>query len=43
MDVVRKIEATNTDTRDKPLSTVTVADTHVEEVAEPYAVLKDDA
>jgi peptidyl-prolyl cis-trans isomerase B (cyclophilin B) len=44
MDVVRKIEATRTDARDKPQEDVVIAATRVEEnLAEPIAVTKDDA
>ena len=43
MDVVRKIEATQTDGRDKPSQDVVIAGTRVEENIEPISVTKDDA
>jgi peptidyl-prolyl cis-trans isomerase B (cyclophilin B) len=44
MDVVRKIESTKTNARDKPEQDVVIANTRVEEnLAEPIAVTKDDA
>lgn len=43
MDVVRKIESTKTDGRDKPTKDVVIADCGVEEVLEPFSVSKDDA
>ncbi|KAF2894562.1 hypothetical protein ILUMI_11610 [Ignelater luminosus] len=43
MDVVRKIEASKTDNRDRPLSDVVIADSGSESVSEPFAVSKDDA
>jgi peptidyl-prolyl cis-trans isomerase B (cyclophilin B) len=43
MDVVRQIEALETDGRDKPKKTVTVYDSGSLEVKEPYAVAKADA
>ena len=44
MDVVRKIESTRTNARDKPEQDVTIANTRVEEnLADPIAVTKDDA
>merc|ERR1711862_242425 len=43
MDVVRKVEANKTDGRDKPLKDVEIEDCGAEEVAEPYAVAKEDA
>merc|ERR1711950_35249 len=42
-DVIKKVEATQTDARDKPLKDVIIAGTHVSEVAEPYSVAKADA
>ena len=41
--VIKQVEATQTDARDKPLKDVIIVGTHVEEVAEPYAVAKTDA
>ncbi|RLU27306.1 hypothetical protein DMN91_001107, partial [Ooceraea biroi] len=43
MDVVRKIEQTSTDSRDKPEKDVIIADSGAETVAEPFSVSKDDA
>lgn len=43
MDVVRKIEATQTDNRDKPLKDVVIANCGSLEVTEPFAVDKADA
>ncbi|XP_018577759.1 peptidyl-prolyl cis-trans isomerase B [Anoplophora glabripennis] len=43
MDVVRKIESSKTDGRDKPSKDVTIADSGAEEVAEPFSVSKTDA
>jgi len=43
MDVVRKIESTKTDGRDKPSLDVTIANCGSEEIAEPYSVAKEDA
>ncbi|XP_066138569.1 peptidyl-prolyl cis-trans isomerase B [Euwallacea fornicatus] len=43
MDIVRKIEGTKTDGRDKPVKDVTIVDCGVEEVAEPFGVAKEDA
>ncbi|CAG9860351.1 unnamed protein product [Phyllotreta striolata] len=43
MDVVRKIEATDTDSRDKPSKDVVIADCGVEAVPEPFGVEKADA
>ncbi|XP_039759146.1 peptidyl-prolyl cis-trans isomerase 5 [Pararge aegeria] len=42
MDIVRMIEQTPTK-NDKPIKDVLIADTHVEEVAEPFSVSKDSA
>merc|ERR1712088_975238 len=42
-DVIKKVEATQTDGRDKPLKDVIIVGTHVSEVAEPYSVAKADA
>merc|ERR1739847_172633 len=42
-DVIKKVEAAQTDARDKPLKDVIIAGTHVSEVAEPYSVAKADA
>jgi len=43
MDVVKKVEANKTDGRDKPVKDVKIEDCGAEEVAEPYAVAKEDA
>ena len=36
MDIVKKIEGTKTDSRDKPAKDVVISDCGVIEVAEPY-------
>lgn len=41
--VIRKIEASETDSRDKPKKDVVIKDAGVEEVAEPFSVEKADA
>lgn len=43
MDVVRKIEALSTDSRDKPSKDVVIADCGSIDVPEPYSVEKTDA
>jgi len=43
MDVVRKIEASKTDGRDKPEGGAVIVDCGHEEVAEPFSVAKEDA
>lgn len=43
MSVIRRIEATSTDGRDRPTQDVEIVDCGVEEVAEPFAVDKEDA
>jgi len=43
MDVVRKIENTKTDSRDRPVKDVTIVDCGAEEVTEPFSVSKEDA
>merc|ERR550519_1324207 len=43
MDVVRKVESTKTDGRDKPVKDVVIADCGGEELAESFAVAKEDA
>merc|ERR1719145_295138 len=43
MDVVRKIENNKTDGRDKPVKEVKIINSGGEEVAEPFAVAKEDA
>jgi len=43
MDVVRKIENTKTDGRDRPVKDVIIVDCGAEEVADPFSVSKDDA
>lgn len=42
-DVVRKIESTKTDSRDKPVQDIVVADSGIIVVEEPFAVTKEDA
>uniref|UniRef100_A0A1W7REM3 Peptidyl-prolyl cis-trans isomerase n=1 Tax=Agkistrodon contortrix contortrix TaxID=8713 RepID=A0A1W7REM3_AGKCO len=41
MDVVRKMESTKTDSRDKPLKDVIIADCNVIEVEKPFAIAKE--
>jgi len=41
--VVRKIENTKTDGRDRPVKDVIIVDCGAEEVADPFSVSKDDA
>ncbi|KAL3285501.1 hypothetical protein HHI36_000033 [Cryptolaemus montrouzieri] len=43
MDIVRKIEGTETDGRDKPVKDVIIVDSGAEEVAEPFGVAKESA
>ena len=43
MDVVRQVEATQTDARDKPVKDVVIAETAVNTGFEPFAVEKADA
>ncbi|XP_069681677.1 peptidyl-prolyl cis-trans isomerase B-like [Periplaneta americana] len=43
MDVVRNIEATKTDSRDRPTKDVEIVDCGAEEVSEPFSVSKEDA
>ena len=43
MDVVRKIESTKTDSSDKPVEKVVIADSGTLPVEEPFSVSKDDA
>lgn len=43
MDVVRKIEATKTDSRDKPQEDVVIVDSGSIPVQEPFSVDKADA
>jgi peptidyl-prolyl cis-trans isomerase B (cyclophilin B) len=43
MDVVRKIESTKTDSRDRPVKDVIIVDCGAEEVTEPFSVSKEDA
>ncbi|XP_018340652.1 PREDICTED: peptidyl-prolyl cis-trans isomerase B-like, partial [Trachymyrmex septentrionalis] len=43
MDIVRKIEQTSTDSRDKPRKDIVIADSGAETVTEPFSVSKDDA
>ncbi|XP_060116069.1 peptidyl-prolyl cis-trans isomerase B [Heteronotia binoei] len=41
MDVVRKVENTKTDSRDKPLKDVTIVDSGIIEVEKPFAIAKE--
>ncbi|XP_023789462.1 peptidyl-prolyl cis-trans isomerase B, partial [Cyanistes caeruleus] len=41
MDVVRKVESTKTDSRDKPLKDVTIVDCGTIEVEKPFAIAKE--
>ncbi|POI19469.1 hypothetical protein CIB84_016786, partial [Bambusicola thoracicus] len=41
MDVVRKVENTKTDSRDKPLKDVIIADCGTIEVEKPFAIAKE--
>ncbi|KAK3927583.1 Peptidyl-prolyl cis-trans isomerase B [Frankliniella fusca] len=43
MSVIRRIESTSTDGRDRPTQDVEIVDCGVEEIAEPFAVAKEDA
>ena len=43
MDVVRKIESTKTDSRDRPEKDVIISDCGTLPVTEPFAVSKEDA
>ena len=43
MSVVRAVEANKTDGRDKPIKDVQIVDCGAEELAEPFAVAKEDA
>lgn len=43
MNVIRKVENTKTDGRDKPAKDVVIADCGAEVVDEPFGVSKDDA
>ena len=43
MSVVRAVENNKTDGRDKPMKDVVIVDCGAEEVAEPFAVAKEDA
>jgi len=40
-DVVRKVESTKTDSRDKPLKDVAIADCGTIEVEKPFAIAKE--
>lgn len=40
-DVVRKVESTKTDSRDKPLKDVTITDCGTIEVEKPFAIAKE--
>ena len=41
--MVRKIENSKTDSRDRPVKDVVIVDCGAEEVTEPFSVSKDDA
>jgi hypothetical protein len=41
--VIRKIESSKTDNRDRPVNDVTIVDSGAEEVTEPFSVSKEDA
>jgi peptidyl-prolyl cis-trans isomerase B (cyclophilin B) len=43
MDIIRKIENTKTDNRDKPSKDVVIADSGAETIKEPFGVAKEDA
>ncbi|XP_071441649.1 peptidyl-prolyl cis-trans isomerase B [Hetaerina americana] len=43
MDVVRKMEKTTTDSRDRPEKDVVIVDCGAEELSEPFSVSRDDA
>lgn len=43
MDVVRKIESSKTDSRDRPAEDVVIADCGAETVEQPFGVAKEDA
>jgi len=43
MSVIRRIESSSTDGRDRPTQDVEIVDCGVEEIAEPFAVAKEDA
>ena len=43
MSVVRAVEANKTDGKDKPVKDVQIVDCGAEELAEPFAVAKEDA
>jgi len=43
MKTIRKVEKTDTDSRDRPFKDVVIADAGVEEVEEPFSVEKADA
>lgn len=43
MDVIRKIEGSKTDNRDRPVQDVVIDDCGSEQVDEPFGVSKDDA
>ncbi|KAK5647392.1 hypothetical protein RI129_002284 [Pyrocoelia pectoralis] len=43
MGVVRKIEATKTDNRDRPENDVVIVNCKAEQLSEPFSVAKDDA
>jgi peptidyl-prolyl cis-trans isomerase B (cyclophilin B) len=42
-DIVRKIEQTRTNSRDKPEKDIVVANSGAATIAEPFSVSKDDA
>ncbi|XP_018329306.1 peptidyl-prolyl cis-trans isomerase 6 [Agrilus planipennis] len=43
MDIIRKIENSRTDGRDRPVEDVIIANSGHESIAEPFSVTKDDA
>ncbi|XP_043498548.1 peptidyl-prolyl cis-trans isomerase 5 [Polistes fuscatus] len=43
MDIIKKIEAVSTDSRDKPTEDVVISDSGAESVPEPFGVSRDDA
>lgn len=42
-DIVRKIEQTHTDMKDRPQKDIIIADSGAETIAEPFSVSRDDA
>ncbi|KDR13508.1 peptidyl-prolyl cis-trans isomerase B [Zootermopsis nevadensis] len=43
MDLIRRIESSKTDSRDRPVNDVVIVDCGAEEVSEPFSVSKEDA